>query len=319
MNKMRVILVITILITSTYGAGSEAIKSLVPNAEKIVLNGLKSSDARIRSNAIEVVASGQKIELMPKVVALLDDTDMPVRFTAAVALGDTQYKAGEKKLVQSLKDADLNVVIAASYALCKLGNQEYLAMIENSAKADDQTVKANAAMLLGKLKSKRSLPLLYKLKDNPDSSDTVAFNAVEAIARIGDDKIYSKIWTMLISVYADDRYMGVYAMGAFGGVKGANAIITLLDDDVVEVRLTAAEELGMLGDNSGQIVVLEYLNSPESAEKETIERRNTLAALAIGQIGTEPLIAHLPKLLKNDSPFVRLAAAKSIFILANGR
>ena len=319
MNKMRVILVITILITSTYGAGSEAIKSLVPNAEKIVLNGLKSSDARIRSNAIEVVASGQKIELMPKVVALLDDADMPVRFAAAVALGDTQYKAGEKKLVQSLKDSDLNVVIAVSYALCKLGNQEYLAMIENSAKTDDQTVKANAAMLLGKLKSKRSLPLLYKLKDNPDSSDTVAFNAVEAIARIGDDKIYSKIWTMLISVYADDRYMGVYAMGAFGGVKGANAIITLLDDDVVEVRLTAAEELGMLGDKSGQIVVLEYLNSPESAEKETIERRNTLAALAIGQIGTEPLIAHLPKLLKNDSPFVRLAAAKSIFILANGR
>jgi HEAT repeat protein len=319
MNKICVILVITALTTIGYCAGSEAAKSLVPDAEKIVLNGLKSPDGRIRSNAIEVVASGQKTEMMPKVVALLNDADMPVRFAAAVAIGDTQYKAGEKKLVQLLKDPDLNVVIAASYALCKLGSQDYLKMIESAAGTDDQTVKANAAMLLGKLKSKRSLPLLYKLKDNPDASDIVAFNAVEAIARIGDEKIYSKIWTMLISVYADDRYMGTHAMGALGGIKGANAIITLLDDEVAEVRLSAAEELGMLGDTSGEIVVLEYLNSPESAEKETIERRNTLAALAIGQIGTEPLTAHLPKLLKNDSQFVRLATAKSVFILANGR
>ncbi|PKL47443.1 MAG: hypothetical protein CVV39_05755 [Planctomycetes bacterium HGW-Planctomycetes-1] len=319
MNKICYILVITILMTSSYCAGSEAVKSLVPDAEKIVLNGLKSPDGRIRANAVEVVASGQKIEMMPKVAELLNDADMPVRFAAAVAIGDMQYKPSEKKLVQLLKDSDLNVVIAAAYALCKMSNPDYLKMIESAAGTDDQTVKANAAMLLGKLKSKRSLRLLYSLKDNPDASNIVAFNAVEAIARIGDEKIYSKIWTMLISVYADDRYFGSHAMGALGGIKGANAIITLLDDDVVEVRLAAAKELGMLGDNSGQIVVLEYLNSPESADKDTIDRRNTLAALAIGQIGTEALTAHLPKLLKNDSQFVRLAAAKSVFILAKGK
>jgi len=113
--------------------------------------------------------------------------------------------------------------------------------------------------------------------------------------------------------------MGTRAMGAFGGSKGANAIITILDDEVPEVRLAAAEELGILGDKSGEIVVLEYLNNPEQVEKAISERRNTLAALAIGQIGTEPLIAHLPKLLKNESPFVQLACTKSIFILAKGR
>jgi HEAT repeat protein len=319
MNKIRYILVITLLTTIGYCAETEAVTSLVPDAEKIVLNGLKSPDGRIRANAIEVVASGQKIEMMPKVVELLNDVDMPVRFAAAIAIGDIQYKAGEKKLVQSLKDSDLNVVIAAAYALCKMGNPDYLKMIESAAETDDPTVKANAAMLLGKLKSKRSLKLLYSLKDNPDADDIVAFNAVEAIARIGDEKIYAKIWTMLISVYADDRYIGAQAMGALGGMKGANAIITLLDDDVAEVRLAAARELGSLGDNSGQIVVLEYLNSPEPADKDIIERRNTMAALAIGQIGTEALTAYLPKLLKNDSPFVRLATAKSVFILAKGK
>jgi HEAT repeat protein len=319
MNKICVILAVTILTTSAYCAGPETVKSLVPDAEKIVSDGLKSPDGRIRANAVEVVASGQKIEMMPKVAELLNDVDMPVRFAAAIAIGDTQYKPSEKKLVQSLKDSDLNVVIAAAYALCKMGNPDYLKMIESAAETDDPIVKANAAMLLGKLKSKHSIGLLYKLKDDPDADDSVAFNAVEAIARIGDGKIYSKIWTMLISVHADDRYFGAQAMGALGGMKGANAIITLLDDNVVEVRLAAAKELGMLGDNSGQIVVLEYLNSPEPADRAIIEQRNTLAAFAIGQIGTEALTAYLPKLLKNDSQVVRLAAAKSVFILAKGK
>jgi HEAT repeat protein len=319
MRKICIILTITLLATNGYCKEAVSVKSLVPQAERIVLLGLKHPDGMIRANAIEVVASGQKMEMMPKVVALLDDPDSLVRFAAAIAIGDTQYKSGQKKLTKMLKDADLNVAIASAYGLCKLGEVENLKLIEDSAGSSDQTVKANAALLLGKLKSKHSLPLLHKLKDDPDSSDATAFSATEAIAQIGDEKIYAKIWTMLISVYADDRYMGTRAMGALGGSKGSNALITLLDDEVPEVRLAAAEELGILGDKSGEIVVLEYLNNPEQVEKAISERRNTLAALAIGQIGTEALIGHLPKLLKNDSPFVQLACTKSVFILAKGR
>jgi len=320
MNKLNTIFIISLLITTNYCSGSETVKSLVPEAEKIVLNSLKSPNAGIRANAVEVISEGKKTELMENVVVLLDDPAISVRFSAVVAMGDMQYGPSEAKLKQLLKDPDLNVAVAAAYALYKIGGDiKYLNPIEDSAGSVDQTVKANVAMLLGKLKSKHSLPILHKLKDNLDSSDAVALNATEAIARIEpDDKIYKKIWTMLISVYADKRYMGIHAMGAFGGVKGANAIITLLDDESPEVRLAAAEQLGMLGDNSGQIVVQEYLNNPEQVEKPIMNRRNVLAALAIGQIGSEPLIAHLPKLLKNESPSVQLAAAESIFILAIG-
>ena len=46
--------------------------------------------------------------------------------------------------------------------------------------------------------------------------------------------------------------------------------------------------------------------------------RNAIAVLAIGQIGDAKLTEYLPKLLKSDSPAVRLAASKSVFILAAG-
>lgn len=309
---------ISVFLVNSYSFGIE-VKSLVPEAEKIVSQGLKDSDASVKANAIEVVSATQRVQFASQVTELLKDPQVPVRFAAALAIGDLQYKKSEKALNQFLNDPDINVRIATAYALCKLGQKQYLSVIEASASQDDPTVQANAAMLLGKLRSTESLPILYKLKDSKNSTDSVAYNAAEAIARIGDEKIYNRIWALLISAYADDRYMGTRAMGALGGAKGANALLTMLDDEVIEVRLSAAEQLGILGDPSGLIIVLEYFAQSDSKdEKQVVDRRNALAAMAIGPIRDKKLADYLPKLLKSDSPAVRLAAAKSVFILAGG-
>ena len=316
--KFKIFIIVSVLIslfTNCYGTEAEYVKDLVPDAEKIVSAGLKSPQAVIRSNAIEVVSSSRKMEFASEIVRLLNDNIVPVRFAAAVAIGDMEYKEAEKQLRQLSNDSDLNIRIATAYALCKLGEMKHIIIIQKATDVNDDTVKANAAMLLGKLKSTESLPILYRLKDK-ESSDAVAYNATEAIARIGDQKIYQRIWTMLISVYADDRCMGIYAMGALGGTQGINTILTMLDDDIVQVRLVAAEQLGVLGDKSGQLAVLGYLSGPSVQEIAMAESCNRIAALAIGQIGTEKLIQYLPKLLKNSSPAVQLAAAKSVFILA---
>lgn len=314
MKKLFVVLVPILIINYCFAAN---VKNLIPTAEKIVSDGLKNSDGRIKANAIEVASSTGQVQFAPKIVELLKDPMVPVRFAVALAIGDLQYKTSEKTLKKLLDDPDLNVRIATAYALYKFGNKQYLSMIQASAKQDDQTVRANVAMLLGKLKSTESLPVLYGIKDDPNSNDISAFNATEAIARIGDEKIYPKIWAMLISVYADDKYMGTRAMGAFGGTRGADALLTMLEDEVPEVRLSAAELLGSLGDPSGTMIVLEYLaNTDQKDEKRVIDMRDAIAALAIGQIGDAKLIEYLPKLLKSDSPAVRLSASKSVFILA---
>jgi HEAT repeat protein len=143
----------------------------------------------------------------------------------------------------------------------------------------------------------------------------VKFNAVEAIARLGDERIDEKLLAMLISTYADDRVVGVKAMGALGTEKAKNFLITKLDDDVLEVRLAAAEQLGMLGETTGEVEVLKVFtkNLTTGMDKEELERVDTLTALAIGQIGTANLTKFLPQLLKNESKFVRIATAKAVF------
>jgi HEAT repeat protein len=149
-----------------------------------------------------------------------------------------------------------------------------------------------------------------------DSSDKVRFQAAEAIAMLKDERIlHGKLWAMVYSTFADDRVIGIKAMGALGTPKTKEILITKLDDDVLVVRLAAAEQLGRLGDKTGEPEVLDVFRKRLTAgmSPQELEHIYVLAALAIGQIRTEPLSRYLPQLLRDPSIFVRIAAAKAVF------
>jgi len=292
-----------------------SISELLPEAERIIQEGLNDSDSLIRANTIEVIAVAKQVKFMPKVERLLGDDFVPVRFAAALAVGDLEYSLAKGSVKKLTGDKEENVKIATDYALCKLGASSGFELVRKAAASSDQTVRANAILLLGKSGDRNSLKVLYWALRNKDSDDKVRLQAVEAIARLGDERIYPKLWAMLISIYADDRVMGVRAMGALGTEEAKNALITKLDDDVLDVRLVAAEQLGMLGETTGEAEVLKVFtkNLTSGLDKKELERVNTLTALAIGQIGTANLTKFLPQLLKNESKFVRIAAAKAVF------
>jgi HEAT repeat protein len=112
--------------------------------------------------------------------------------------------------------------------------------------------------------------------------------------------------------------IGVRAMGALGGAKVREILATKLDDPMLEVRLAVAEQLGKLGDRSGEPEVLDVFEKDLRAglEDGVLERVNVLTALAIGRICTPALTKHLPGLMKNKSKSVRIAAAKAVFLCA---
>ena len=293
-------------------------KSLIGQADRILQDGLNNQDPRIRTAAIEAVAATKKTEYMNIVSGLLKDEYVPVRFVAAVAVGDTEYRPAESDLKKLLKAPDENSQIAAAYALAKLGHNRNLDIIRKEVKNEDQTVRANAVMLLGKVGKKEDLKLLYSVKNDETSDDKVVFQTVEAIAALGDERIFDKLWAVVLSTYADDKILGIRAMGKLGTPKAKDVLITKLDDDVLEVRLAAAEQLGMLGDMTGEPEVMDVFTKDltNGLDKAGKERVYTLTALAIGQIRTPKLEAFLPELLQNESNFVRLAAAKAVFLCA---
>ena len=284
-------------------------------ALRITQEALADNDPLVRVHAIEVVASTRRLKLMPQVLQLLNDKSMPVRFAAALAVGDLEYSPAKRSLNQLLNDNDANVIIAAAYAMGKLGSFEYLEVLRKAAANEDQKVRANAVLLLGKSGDKSSLQLLWHTLQDKDSDDRVVYQSAEAIAMLGDEQIFPKLWTMLISAYADVRLLGVRAMGKLGTPGAKNALIRMLGDDILEIRLVAAEQLGVFRNPIGEPKVLDVFKKKltRTLDKQASERTNVLTALAIGQIRTPGLRKFLPQLLENESKFVRIAAAKAVF------
>jgi HEAT repeat protein len=294
--------------------------SIDAEAGTIIQQALASANSQTRASAVEIAASIPKAasrRFMPDVQRLLADEYVPVRFAAAVAIGDTVYIRAKNDVIGLLKDEDQNVRMAANYAVSKIIPATRIETLRAGLKSSDLRVRANAAFLLGKTGNVENLPFLYEAIKDETSDDRVRFNAIEAIARLGDDKIYQRLWAMLISAYADDRVFGIRAMGALNTAQARDALLTMLKDDVVEVQLVAAEQLGSMKDITGEKIVLDALAGVNSAgqirDKEEKARILTLCARAIGQIKTPPLKKFLPELLKNEAAPVRLAAAGGVF------
>jgi HEAT repeat protein len=311
--------------TGSAAAGGPVSSELEAQATQIIQQALANSNSQVRTNAIEMAAAApisRAHKFMPAVQQLLKDESVPVKFAAAVAIGDSGYSQARGDIIRLLKDDNENVKIAAAYAAYKLGYAGGLATIYKSIKSNDQSARANAAFLLGKSgeSPKRALPVLYETMRDETSDEKVILNSIEAVARLGDNKIYQKLWAMLISAYADDRVCGIRAMGALGTPQARDSISTMLKDDLPEVRLVAAEQLGKMGDTAGEKVVINAFTKDiaNAQDQETRARIQTLAALAIGQIRTPALKNFLPALLKSESQFARLAAAKSVLQYTSG-
>ena len=287
---------------------------LPSQARQVVLDGLGDPDPQIRANAVEVIATAREVRLMPKAQKLLQDPAIPVKFIAVLAVGDLQYTLAKDEIGRLLSDPNPNIKIAAAYAMTRLGEAEYFKVFRNAVVSEDQTVRANAALLLGKSGQKEALRVLWWTLRQPDSADKVVLQAAESIATLQDERIYPKLWSRLISKYADDRVLGIRAMGSLGTEEAKNAIITMLDDTIPEVRLTAAAQLGKLGEPIGEARVAGVFekNLLTDMDADGQQRVKVLAALAIGEIGTERLTKHLPQLLHDSSKPVRLAAARAI-------
>lgn len=292
---------------------------LTNQADEIIRQAIEDHDSRIRANAIEVIGTALPYDYMGLVEPFLSDDIIPVRFAAAVAIGDTKYKLVTTKLPELTKAPDEITQIAAAYALYKLGHSEMFRTLGQAISSSDLSVRANAAFLLGKSGNKDAIKLLKWAMQAKDSDDRVRFASVEALARLGDKDIYPKLWSMILNINADDRILGIRALGALATEQAKNALITKLNDDVVEVRLAAAEQLGKLGFPIGEPEVLDVFakNLYDKKDPTSAERINCLAALAIGQIKTPSLTAYLPVLLKDNSKIVRLAAAKAVFMCLN--
>jgi HEAT repeat protein len=295
------------------GESSVNTKMLKPRAKIILEKALKSEHSRLRSPAIEIVVDTGQNDMLPHITRLTTDKIVPVRFNATVALGDMRSLSCEAIVRKGLSDPNVNVRIAAAYSLVKMNQPQFVEQLRAAAKSSDQTVRANAALLLGKTGDPENIELLYQVLQANDSIDKVRLQAVESIALLGDERMYrSKLWALLISKFSDDRVIGIRGMGALNTLEAKNAIVTMLQDDVLEVRLAAAEQLARMGDNRGEELIHQYFR--ENPDLNKLDMATKTAVMAIGPLNSQRLNSYLPKALDSQSPYIQLIAARSVLL-----
>jgi HEAT repeat protein len=274
---------------------------------------LDNPNSYVRTAAVEIAARTRQEMFIPRIIQLADDPKVTVRFAALVALGDMQCTSSRAALMKKLEDANPNVRIAAAYALSQIGVFDYRSRILDALKHPNPTVAANAALLVGKMGNPKDLPYLWELMTSGNVGEKVLFQTVESMARLKDPKVYrDKIWPLLISKFHDDRLWGIRCMGVLGTPEALMAIQTMLQDDVLEVRLAAAEQLGTFGDRSGLPLVQKYFEDRPNLDETTVA--NQLAVAAIGTLRDNSLNGYLSRALASKSPIIRLLAAKSVLI-----
>jgi HEAT repeat protein len=171
------------------GSGATETDRFQLDAFRVIQRALSDDDPLAKVNAVEVIVTTKQIRFMSQVHRLLRDEFAPVRFAAALAVGDLQYSIARGSVSRLLKDEDLSVIVAAAYAMGRIGYPEYLEVVRKAMESEDQTVRANAAFMLGRTGDQSLLGLLKQAQEDKNSSDKVRFQVLEARARLGDEEL----------------------------------------------------------------------------------------------------------------------------------
>lgn len=278
-----------------------------------VLASSRSDDPRLRARAIEA-AHGLEDHVVQLARLGLADVNDGVRFGAVVTAGKFRMKGLAPTLEHLRGDPSSSVRAAVLFALQRCGERVDLSPLATMLKNADPTLRANAALLLGRLGQSSALPMLKdiaRLGQSPYMSARdhamVKIQIAEAMILLGDEGGRDPIRTAAFSQHEyqrEVRVMAVRMLGELGDRAYSGALLPLLSRDPVELRVAAAEALARLGGQHGLDPVLGAcrLDVPIRAQ----------AALALGWFDDPRAGRARVGLLDDEAEVVRLAAAAAI-------
>lgn len=280
----------------------------------------------IRAQACEAAAEVLGPDAFSMLRAGLDDDHAGVRFAAAMALGDLRDEGARDDLQALVNDPNINVRIAAFYALERIGGPlyrtEWARLLRQS---EDVTVRRNAVMALGRLMDRSTMPLLRKVTVM-DDDESVRMQAFEALALLGDREVISHF---MFQAYGGQDYKQPFAIQTLGKINDEEVIKVLRarleGAPYMEARLAAARGLGAHGYADGYDLALRSLNwnepdpsLPDDSPADQVMRVQSMAAAALGKIGDPAALNPLHDLMENSGdPRIQLSAATAILEIIN--
>ena len=285
-----------------------------PRAVDTLLNLL--DDKEIGSSAASSLGRIKGEYVFGKLIKLLDSKNPTVRTNAVSVYEYIQDPAAVPILVRVLNDPVPEVRRGAAYSLGHFTESEEIAQTEQPliyALGDSKVeVQAAAAGSLGRIESKKAIPLLAELIQSKDS--TLCQAAIYSLARYKDPEAADALIAALGNENSHIRTEIVYSLMEIGDTRAVDPLISLLGDENYKVRQSAATGLGKLGDRKAVEPIIKALETEREQDVRVSEVR------AIGILGGPEAIKGLSRVStdKEEYRYVRINAEKALAILNEG-
>jgi HEAT repeat protein len=287
---------------------NEPINPELRSRAKLVIDEmLASNDPILRANAIEAIQNTIGPEGAESIKRGLNDQQAVVRFAAAMACGTLQLPDTHDTLWEMANaDDDPGVRVAARFALHRLGDKRLSHDLEKTAIDVNTSVRANTAMVLGRLGEPSALNVLKTMLN--DREHVVRLQVFESMWRLGDKQGLENLVAGSMSQAPDDQIIATLALAEPRDKGVSGPIYSNLTSNYTEVALAAARAMGMLGEDVGYTVAMNGTRSVDPRVK-------VMSALALGAIGRSDAQPALARLLGDENPNVKLATATAILQL----
>lgn len=288
------------------------------------------SDAPVlRMHAIEALQEVAPEEGVACIEANIENGYPAVSFAALMALGTLRKAEFVERIRIRAEDPDPNVVIAALFALHRLGDQsrtgELSGYLLNHREA---RVRAQAATALGRLGEPKSVKLLQLASQN-EKKIAPKLQILEALAMYEDRNAIERLMAFSYDPRPDVVALALMCLGNANCERAEELFLYRLHSaDYPEIKLEAARGLGRLGRDDGLDLALAYLrfNAPDrdrgnDPPEQQIARVRHLAALALGAIGSPQALGPLKDAFetRGQDDDVLLAVARAAVKIIDAR
>ena len=303
------------------------------DARTTLRQAAEDPNPEVRTKALEALAATEGREAGALMMQSLQDQHGPVRFAAAMAVGEVRYEAARPLLLAMAKDPQTpaKLLCAVIYGLHRTGDYSYTTELGRLLNDEDKWIRATAAMVMGRLGEPSAKQVLDDLRRG-ERDAVVQLQVIEALAALGDQRASAILRAFTKSQFLEDQIIAVQGLGRVrnpGSVYFLRKLMRNGREDPT-VRVAAAGSLGQLGEPSGYDLAMRAVLNPQKVLRSARGRRaglleaeitnlQSLAVLALGDMGEAKAVEQIHPLVFSTKGTVRVAACKSILQLLKGQ
>lgn len=304
-------------------------RQLRERALRLLRHATLSDEPAIVSNAIEALAEVDPTTSEDAFRRALTNESPLVRYSGAVALGETRARRSIDRIVPLLRDADARVRLGAAFACYRLGRKQAARiLIDALNNAADERVRAEAAWLLGKLGQPRAVTQLNYAAAREESS-YVAVHIDSALALLGNNQARERVIEYSLKSDTVTITLAMQTLIELKTPAAREALQYRLYDPAtyLTVQLLAARALGALGSQEGFDHALKHLNHVVDHERMSDDERaaattqvRVAAATALGEMRSARALEALRAVAENETePRIQIAAAWAIVTIVDAQ